>query len=187
MKRAVRFLPEALEDLLESQRWYASREQGLGQTFAEAIGVAVERIAQEPATFPCVYGAVRRLVVRRFPMPFTSGRWAIKSWCSPFTDAKIPGAGKTAPDDLRIRARQSQPQSTPADEAHRALPTHPAYNSCSPASVAAATPRSVIRAVTSRAGVTSKAGLKPALPDGVSCTVVIAPSLPPSPLARPWM
>lgn len=67
MKRAVRFLPEALEDLLESQRWYASREQGLGQTFAEAIGVAVERIAQEPATFPCVYGAVRRLVVRRFP------------------------------------------------------------------------------------------------------------------------
>lgn len=67
MKRAVRFLPEALEDLLESQRWYASRKQGLGQTFAEAIGVAVERIAQDPATFPCVYGAVRRLVVRRFP------------------------------------------------------------------------------------------------------------------------
>jgi plasmid stabilization system protein ParE len=67
MKRAVRFLPEALEDLLASQRWYASREPGLGQTFAEAIGVAVKRIAQDPAKFPCVYGAVRRLVVRRFP------------------------------------------------------------------------------------------------------------------------
>jgi len=41
--------------------------QGLGQTFAEAIGAAVERIAQDPAALPFVYGAVRRLVVRRFP------------------------------------------------------------------------------------------------------------------------
>jgi plasmid stabilization system protein ParE len=67
MTRAVRFLPEALEDLIETQRWYASREPGLGQAFAEAIAAAVERIAQDPATFPCVHGAVRRLVVRRFP------------------------------------------------------------------------------------------------------------------------
>ncbi len=67
MKRAVRFLPEALEDLIETQRWYASREPGLGQAFAEAIAAAMERIAQEPETFPCVSRAVRRLVVRRFP------------------------------------------------------------------------------------------------------------------------
>jgi toxin ParE1/3/4 len=67
MRRAVRFLPEALEDLIETQRWYASREPGLGQAFAEAIAAPVERIAQDPATFPCVHGAVRQLVVRRFP------------------------------------------------------------------------------------------------------------------------
>ena len=67
MKRTVRFLPEALQDLIETQRWYASRETALGQAFAEAIAAAVERIAQDPATFPCVHGAVRRLVVRRFP------------------------------------------------------------------------------------------------------------------------
>ena len=67
MKRTVRFLPEALQDLIETQRWYASREPGLGQAFAEAIAAAVERILQDPATFPCVHGAVRRLVVRRFP------------------------------------------------------------------------------------------------------------------------
>ena len=67
MKLMVRFLPEALEDLLETQRWYASREAHLGQAFAEAIATAVERIAQDPATFPCVHGPVRRLVVRRFP------------------------------------------------------------------------------------------------------------------------
>lgn len=67
MKRTVRFLPEALEDLIETQRWYASREPGLERAFAEAIAAVVDRIVQDPATFPCVYGAVRRLVVRRFP------------------------------------------------------------------------------------------------------------------------
>jgi len=67
MNRTVRFLPEALDDLLETQGWYASREPGLAQTFAEAIALAVKRIAQDPAAFPCVHGAVRRLVVRRFP------------------------------------------------------------------------------------------------------------------------
>ena len=60
MKLMVRFLPEALEDLFETQRWYAIREPALGQTFAGAIAAAVERIAQDPATFPCDYGAVRR-------------------------------------------------------------------------------------------------------------------------------
>ena len=67
MKPTVRFLPEALDDLLETQRWYGQRDQALGQAFAAAIAAAVDRIAQDPATFPCVHGAVRRLVVRRFP------------------------------------------------------------------------------------------------------------------------
>ncbi|MFM7550964.1 MAG: type II toxin-antitoxin system RelE/ParE family toxin [Cyanobacteriota bacterium] len=67
MKRKVRVLPEALKDLIETQRWYASRQPGLGQAFAEAIAEAVERIVRDPATFPCVHGAVRRLVMRRFP------------------------------------------------------------------------------------------------------------------------
>jgi plasmid stabilization system protein ParE len=44
MKRTVRFLPEAQVDLLETRQWYASREPGLGQTFAKAIAAAVERI-----------------------------------------------------------------------------------------------------------------------------------------------
>jgi toxin ParE1/3/4 len=67
MTRAVRFLPEALDDVIETQRWYASREPGLGKAFAEAIVFAVERIAQDPAAFPSAHGPVRRLVVRRFP------------------------------------------------------------------------------------------------------------------------
>ena len=67
MNRTVRFLPEALDDLLETQGWYTRREPGVAQAFAEAIALAVERIAQDPEAFPCVHGGVRRLVVRRFP------------------------------------------------------------------------------------------------------------------------
>ena len=67
MTPVVRFLPEALDDVIEIQRWYASRQRGLGQAFAEAITAGVERIASDLATFPYVHGSVRRLVVNRFP------------------------------------------------------------------------------------------------------------------------
>ena len=67
MTPVVRFLPEALDDVIKSQRWYASRQPGLGQSFAEAITAGVERIASNPAAFPYVHGSVRRLVVRQFP------------------------------------------------------------------------------------------------------------------------
>ena len=60
-------MPEALEDLFETKAWYASRDQTLQQAFVEAFSVAVEWIAQDPDLFPCVYGTVCRLVVRRFP------------------------------------------------------------------------------------------------------------------------
>lgn len=52
MKRTVRFLPEALEDLLETRHWYARREADLGLAFAEAIAAAIERIVHDPASFP---------------------------------------------------------------------------------------------------------------------------------------
>ena len=37
-----------------TQRWYASRQPPLAQALAEMIALAVERIAQGPAAFPCV-------------------------------------------------------------------------------------------------------------------------------------
>ena len=67
MMRAVRFLPEALEDMITKLRWCSSREPGLEKEFAEAIEAAIKRILNDPAEFPCIYGPVRRLVVRRFP------------------------------------------------------------------------------------------------------------------------
>ena len=67
MTPVVRFLPEALDDVIESQRWTASRQPGLGQAFAEAITAGVGRIARDPAAFPYGHGSVRRVVVRQFP------------------------------------------------------------------------------------------------------------------------
>ena len=54
MKRSVRFLPEALGDLLETRHWYASRERG-GADRARSGLISL------------VHGKVRRLVVRQFP------------------------------------------------------------------------------------------------------------------------
>lgn len=54
---SVRLLPEAVEDLLETQRWYCRLEPVLARDFAEAFAAAVERIhletEQRQARPPC--------------------------------------------------------------------------------------------------------------------------------------
>jgi plasmid stabilization system protein ParE len=65
--RPVRFLPEAVEDLLATQRWYGRRAPALGRDFAEAFAAAVERIRRDPRSFPLIHGQIRRLVLKRFP------------------------------------------------------------------------------------------------------------------------
>jgi plasmid stabilization system protein ParE len=63
----IRFLPEAVEDLLETQRWYGRREPALAGDFADAFAAAVERIRRDPRSFPLIHGQIRRLVLRQFP------------------------------------------------------------------------------------------------------------------------
>ena len=63
----IRFLPEAVEDLLETQRWYCRREPALAGDFANAFAAAVERIRCDPRSFPLIHGQIRRLVLRQFP------------------------------------------------------------------------------------------------------------------------
>jgi plasmid stabilization system protein ParE len=64
---SVRFLLEAVEDLLESLRWYRKRDPALARDFAEAFAAAVERIRRDPQSFPLIHGQFRRLVLKRFP------------------------------------------------------------------------------------------------------------------------
>jgi len=64
---SVRFLPEAVEDLLESQRWYRMRDPALARDFAEVFAAAVQRIRRDPRSFPLIHGQFRRLVLKRFP------------------------------------------------------------------------------------------------------------------------
>jgi plasmid stabilization system protein ParE len=65
--RPVRFLPEAVQDLLATQRWYGRWEPALARDFAEVFAAAVERIRRDPGSFPLVHGQIRRLVMKRFP------------------------------------------------------------------------------------------------------------------------
>lgn len=67
MRRPLRFRQEALDDLVETQNWYASREPGLDLAFASAIAAAIDRIRHDPGAFPRVHGPVRRMIVQRFP------------------------------------------------------------------------------------------------------------------------
>ncbi len=60
MTRSVRFLPEALVDLLETRHWTSRREPGLGQTFAEAIAGAIGLIS----TCACGGATARGVAVR---------------------------------------------------------------------------------------------------------------------------
>ena len=64
---SVRFLPEAVEDLLETQRWYGARESALAKDLAEAVAAAVERIRLNPQSFPLIHRRIRRVVLSRFP------------------------------------------------------------------------------------------------------------------------
>lgn len=64
---AVRFLPEALEELLGTQRWYGRRDPLLARMFGEAVVAAVERIRANSQSFPLIHGQIRRLVLNQFP------------------------------------------------------------------------------------------------------------------------
>ena len=63
----VRFLPEALEELLETQRGYGMCEPALATDFTQTVAAAVERIRYSPQSFPLIHGRIRRLVLSRFP------------------------------------------------------------------------------------------------------------------------
>ena len=71
MTPSVRISEEAEAEVAESARWYETNRANLGAEFLEAVDLAVDRAATNPAAGSPVPGvedaAVRRWPVRRFP------------------------------------------------------------------------------------------------------------------------
>jgi len=64
---AVVFRPQAEDEVLEAKQWYESRSAGLGERFAAAVDLLVDRVAENPFAFMQVHGETRRAVLTRFP------------------------------------------------------------------------------------------------------------------------
>jgi toxin ParE1/3/4 len=59
--------PEAQAEFDEGYDFYEGRKAGLGETFADAVQVVLDRISANPLIHQVVFGTVRRGVVKGFP------------------------------------------------------------------------------------------------------------------------
>jgi plasmid stabilization system protein ParE len=59
--------PEAQAEFDEGYDFYEGRQAGLGETFADAVQVALNRISANPRIHQIVFDTVRRGVVKGFP------------------------------------------------------------------------------------------------------------------------
>ena len=66
MTKPLRFDDEAAEELDASADWYEARRRNLGIDFLRVVREALERIADNPQTWPLVRDVPARLNVRRF-------------------------------------------------------------------------------------------------------------------------
>lgn len=65
--RALRFLPEAPDDIRAACQWYDSRRAGLGQEFLNELHSALGRVSETPEIYGSGYRDVRSARMRRFP------------------------------------------------------------------------------------------------------------------------
>ena len=59
--------PEAQAEFDEGYDFYEGRRPGLGERFADAVQVVLDRIAGQPRLHATVFGDVRKAVVQGFP------------------------------------------------------------------------------------------------------------------------
>ena len=59
--------PRASLDIEETAMRYENQLTGLGTAFVLETDFAIERIQKSPKLYPCIYGTVRRILLRRFP------------------------------------------------------------------------------------------------------------------------
>jgi toxin ParE1/3/4 len=65
--KALRFHPEADEELTEARNWYEARSEVAAQAFALEVSDAIERILQTPLRYPAGHRGEHRCVLDRFP------------------------------------------------------------------------------------------------------------------------
>jgi len=65
--RSVVFHPEASEEALEAQGWYAVRSELAAEAFGHEMDLVVRRVAEAPERYPRHLHGTRRLVFPRFP------------------------------------------------------------------------------------------------------------------------
>jgi len=59
--------PEARDEFDEGYDYYEGRREGLGESFADAVQLTLNRIGGMPQLHRAVFGDVRRAVVHGFP------------------------------------------------------------------------------------------------------------------------
>lgn len=59
--------PEAQDEFDTAYDYYEGRRAGLGEAFADAVQVVLNRIATMPRMHATVFGDVRKAIVRKFP------------------------------------------------------------------------------------------------------------------------
>ena len=67
MTLRVVFRRAASIEFREAATWYEHQRPGLGEEFAFEVDQAIDRIVENPARCPAVFGDIRRAVTRRFP------------------------------------------------------------------------------------------------------------------------
>ena len=65
--RALRFHPEADQELTETREWYEARSEVAAQAFALEIDHAIEQILEAPLRYATGSRGERRFVLDRFP------------------------------------------------------------------------------------------------------------------------
>ena len=57
----------AENEITETAVWYEAQRPGLGAEFLEEVHAAAGRAREAPGLFPQIHGAMRRVLLRRFP------------------------------------------------------------------------------------------------------------------------
>ena len=68
MKRRLIIRGPAKLDLAEAALWYHRKQSGLSEQFIKAIRATLDRVGDNPVSFPIVHrGVIRRALADRFP------------------------------------------------------------------------------------------------------------------------